>query len=105
VREEERRRVAREIHDELGAMLTALKLDVTHCVQRLAPHLADEDRETIGKTIRAIDASIDAVRRIVTDLARASSTTSGPGPRSSGLPRACWSRPASAASSRSSRRR
>ncbi|GIX26365.1 MAG: hypothetical protein KatS3mg123_0246 [Burkholderiales bacterium] len=37
VREEERRRVAREIHDELGAMLTALKPDVTHCVQRLAP--------------------------------------------------------------------
>lgn len=68
VREEERRRVAREIHDELGAMLTALKPDVTHCVQRLAPHLADEDRETIDKTIRAIDASIDAVRRIVTDL-------------------------------------
>lgn len=68
VREEERRRLAREIHDKLGAMLTALKLDVTHCVQRLAPHLADEDRETIGKTIRAIDASIDAMRRIVTDL-------------------------------------
>lgn len=68
VREEERRRAAREIHDELGAMLTALKLDVSHCVQRLAPHLGSEERETIGKTIRAIDASIEAVRRIVTDL-------------------------------------
>ncbi|MEW5708770.1 MAG: PAS domain-containing protein [Pseudomonadota bacterium] len=68
VREEERRRVAREIHDELGAMLTALKLDVSYCVQRLAPHLGNEERETIGKTIRAIDASIEAVRRIATDL-------------------------------------
>ena len=35
VREEERKRVAREIHDELGQALTAIKLDLSALVREL----------------------------------------------------------------------
>src|SRR5204862_6760809 len=45
VREEERAHIAREIHDELGQVLTGLKMEVTWLAKRLtdADHLAKTD--------------------------------------------------------------
>ena len=45
VREQERTQIAREIHDELGQALTALKMDVHWVGQRVdaEPALLDED--------------------------------------------------------------
>jgi PAS domain S-box-containing protein len=40
LREEERTHLARELHDHLGQLLTALKLDL-HAIDRRIPHLAD----------------------------------------------------------------
>ena len=37
IKEEERARIAREIHDEIGALLTALKMDLAWLIQRLPP--------------------------------------------------------------------
>ena len=66
VREVERTRIAREIHDELGSLLVALKMDVNWLAKRL------DDRPALkGKCHgmgRLIDTAVDNVGRIITDL-------------------------------------
>jgi signal transduction histidine kinase len=68
VREEERTRIARDIHDELGQALTGLKLDLNSLV-KMAPQ---DDPETIQERGRilslAIDRIIQSVRRIASGL-------------------------------------
>ena len=59
--EDERSRISREIHDELGQQLTALKMDLT-MLQR-AP-----SRERLDELIQHIDAAVQTVRRIATEL-------------------------------------
>jgi signal transduction histidine kinase len=65
VREEERAHIAREIHDELGQVLTGLKMDVSWLAARLeAPVL-------LGKTeamSALVESTIRAVRRISSGL-------------------------------------
>ncbi|MDN7183989.1 response regulator [Caballeronia sp. SEWSISQ10-4 2] len=56
IREEERRRIALEIHDELGQLLTALKMDVALLKMRVVPDAEatrkiDDIRELVEKTI------------------------------------------------------
>ena len=66
VREEERTEVAREIHDELGQALTGLKLDMSWMKSRLP-----RDHEMISHAtsiIQRIDQTLNAVRRIATEL-------------------------------------
>lgn len=66
VREEERKRIAREIHDELGSLLVALKLDVDWMERRVA------DREEVARKCasmnRLIEVAVENVGRIITDL-------------------------------------
>jgi len=69
VREDERTRIAREIHDELGSLLVALKMDVDWLDKRLAeaparPELAGKCRG-MG---RMIDTAVGNLGRIITDL-------------------------------------
>jgi PAS domain S-box-containing protein len=64
VREEERTRVAREIHDELGSSLTAIKIDLSSLIYDLPP----EEREEYNSILKEVDATIQTVRRISTDL-------------------------------------
>jgi signal transduction histidine kinase len=66
VREEERTRIAREVHDELGQALTALKLDLSWLLGRL-PHERSLQKK-IRQMSERIDATIQAVRRIATEL-------------------------------------
>ena len=67
VREDERSRLARELHDELGGLLTAAKLDVARVKSRLkaAP---PEIIERIGHLSSSLDAGIALKRRIIEDL-------------------------------------
>jgi signal transduction histidine kinase len=67
VREEERARLAREIHDELGQQLTALKMELAWMRKRLptSPALLREKAESMGM---ALDAAIHTVGRISSEL-------------------------------------
>jgi PAS domain S-box-containing protein len=66
VREDERKRIAREIHDELGSVLVALKLDVGWMKMRVAaqPELVAKSAAMAG----LIDSAVTEVGRIITDL-------------------------------------
>jgi signal transduction histidine kinase len=67
VREEEQIRIAREVHDELGQMLTGLKLQLTWLASRLPKHssLLHEKSRSMAANI---DKTIQSIRRIATEL-------------------------------------
>lgn len=67
VREEERTRIAREVHDELGQALTSCKLDLAWIASRLPKDCATLLAKTRALTSH-IDATIQTVRRISTEL-------------------------------------
>jgi PAS domain S-box-containing protein len=66
VREDERSRIAREIHDELGSVLVAIKLDIGWLKARLdgKPELVAKAASMAG----LIDSAVTEVGRIITDL-------------------------------------
>jgi signal transduction histidine kinase len=66
-REEERARIAREIHDVLGQALTALKMDVAWLGRRL-PGGASEARDKLTSMETFIDQTVIGVRELATDL-------------------------------------
>lgn len=65
--EDERTRIAREIHDELGGILAALKMDMSWLAKRL-PDDQPARREKASAMNRLIDEAIQTVRKITTDL-------------------------------------
>lgn len=67
IREEEKARIAREVHDELGSTLTALKMDLDIVAERWrdAP---EPVRQKYAAMDKLVDAAVAATRRIVTDL-------------------------------------
>ena len=67
VREEEAKRIAREIHDELGQAMTALKFDL-HWMDGRLPDNRQLIREKIDTMSQLIDATIKTVRRISSEL-------------------------------------
>jgi signal transduction histidine kinase len=78
VREDERTRIAREVHDELGSLLVALKMDVGWLDKRLgeqqqrdadaAQTMRDIMRGKCQSMSRQIETAVDNVGRIITDL-------------------------------------
>jgi PAS domain S-box-containing protein len=67
VREEEGTRIAREIHDELGQSLTAVKIDLSWLARRLSRRNG-QMLEKIRSTLQLADSLIQSVRRISTEL-------------------------------------
>jgi signal transduction histidine kinase len=65
VREEERAHIAREIHDELGQVLTGLKMEVTWLAKRLKEKPLIEKTDSMCKLI---DTTVQTVRKIATGL-------------------------------------
>ncbi len=71
VREEERTTMAREIHDDLGQSLTALKMDVAWIARRLQngnEHESNAISERLAGVCELTDQVIDRVRRISAQL-------------------------------------
>lgn len=78
VREDERTRIAREIHDELGSLLVALKMDLSWLDRRLAeqpshePRVAatarDAMRDKCSNMSRLIENAVGNVGRLINDL-------------------------------------
>ncbi|MGS1022865.1 PAS domain S-box protein [Burkholderia glumae] len=72
VREEEKTRIARELHDDLGQQLTALKMDLSAVEHRLLRDGTGEAHASVVEPLREmrrlIDATVASVRRIAADL-------------------------------------
>ena len=67
-REEERRRISREIHDELGGALTSLKMQLATLRQRVSAQQTDPALARIEDLARSVDTTVQTVRRIATEL-------------------------------------
>ena len=67
VREEERGHLARELHDELGALLTAAKLDVARLKSKIGT-LSPDVVERLRHLTETLNSGIALKRRIVEDL-------------------------------------
>ena len=67
VREEERTRISREVHDELGQSLTAVKMDLAWLAGRL-PGRNGPTLKRIRSTGQLVDGIIQSIRRISTEL-------------------------------------
>jgi two-component system sensor kinase len=67
VREEEKARIARELHDELGQALTGLKMDLAQLTGRLTPEQPGViDRVNAMNAL--IESTVASVRRLATEL-------------------------------------
>lgn len=66
-REEERRRVARRIHDELGQLLTGLSLNLKMC-QQAVPDNLNTVHELLAKTSVLVRHTIEQSHRLITHL-------------------------------------
>jgi PAS domain S-box-containing protein len=66
-REEERKMVARDLHDDIGQILTAIKMDMTWAVRHL-PKTKDEVHERLAGSIELINDGVQSVRRICSGL-------------------------------------
>ncbi|CAG9185175.1 sensor histidine kinase [Cupriavidus pinatubonensis] len=67
VTEDEKTRLARELHDELGAILTAIKLDL-HWVRRRVQESQPEAAEKLSRVMLHVDQGIQIKRRLIEDL-------------------------------------
>jgi PAS domain S-box-containing protein len=67
IRESERERISREIHDELGQALASLKMDVCWLTDNLG-HKQEPLRELTVSMAKRIDVTVQTVKRICMDL-------------------------------------
>ncbi len=72
VREEERKRLAREFHDQLGQTLTALKMDLTMLQRQVADKEKELSRTAVNVEIQAMqqiaDHAVASIREIMAEL-------------------------------------
>lgn len=66
IREEERKSIAREIHDELGQQLTVLKMEVAWAIKKL--NQPEKQEVKLDGLLETIDGTMRSVRRICSEL-------------------------------------
>ncbi len=67
VREEDRKRVARDLHDQIGQILTSIKMDLTWVTRHL-PEAGDAVLARLAESIQSINEGVKAVRAICSGL-------------------------------------
>jgi len=67
-REDEKARLARELHDELGALLTAAKLDADWIARKLPDNTQETHLPRVNRLQRTLAEGIAIKRRIIDDL-------------------------------------
>ncbi len=67
-RESEKARLARELHDELGALLTAAKMETGWITRQLAGPAGEASRERLARLENLLDSGIALKRRIIDGL-------------------------------------
>lgn len=70
-REEERRELARTIHDELGQLLTGIRLEVASAIEKFRATRTSADFDVVDRlqgAVGLVDLSIATVRRLTTSL-------------------------------------
>lgn len=68
LREEEQKRIARDIHDELGQMLTGLKLDIHLLRKKVVAESANGMPTALEELSSRVDSTIGSVRRIASQI-------------------------------------
>jgi PAS domain S-box-containing protein len=72
IQEEEGKRIAREIHDELGQVLTGLNIELSELVSQISKLRNKTNRDSLLKKIQSmsnlLDNTLQALRRIITEL-------------------------------------
>jgi signal transduction histidine kinase len=63
----ERTRISREIHDQLGQHLTAIKMEL-RTIERMAGRDPEKIGERLAETFALVDETIKSIRRIASDL-------------------------------------
>ena len=64
IQEEERRSISRELHDDIGQSLTALKIGLHRLVQRISDH----DRVLLAECLNTADNTLDKLRDLSHEL-------------------------------------
>ena len=64
IQEDERRRISRELHDDIGQSLTALKIGL----HRIAQRTSEEHKELLGQCLSIADTTLDKLRNLSTEL-------------------------------------
>lgn len=67
IREDERKRIAREIHDELGQHLLAFRIEVSLLKQEIFDS-RDKRSERIDEILEHVDATVKSVRTLINNL-------------------------------------
>lgn len=67
IREEERKRIARELHDELGGLLTGMRAYITMSIER-GRQDPQQMNGLLVEATKIVDSALDSIRRIVNDL-------------------------------------
>ena len=69
IREEEKERIARAVHDELGQQLTAIQLELNYLEEEIEPgNKKKQLQESVHSMSHLIDNTIQSVQRISTEL-------------------------------------
>ena len=66
-REEERKRVARDLHDQIGQILTAIKIDMAW-ISRQLPEVKNAVHDRIASSVKLINEGVRSVRSICSGL-------------------------------------
>jgi protein-histidine pros-kinase len=68
VSEAEKQRIAQELHDEMGALLTAARMDTTWLMRDLDATQKEKYAQRLHRLLQSIDSAIGLKRKITTDL-------------------------------------